>query len=564
MGIWFWDMDPHAMDDIGASAPPNEEEGGWFASTDPFFQIFGPGRSVRSEDRVQGARTVDLLYMSGSSISGQALISEGGDLVRVRDMEVDDFSHLGVAANGMLRVLESYGRLGYDVFTVEGIMGVDAGGSAPTVRSALEEWGLREVQDRTRSIMVRGISRSGIMDRSDIMAAMLVSQSLVAGHFVPHPVSVLLLNLSLSDRWEALARLGSGRYHKIPPGRLGEVRNRISRRMDRLVRSIMDGDMPEGTDITDLLTQERGSLPENRDLMRELDLESGPLDQPSPVWSIRPILRRFPSMDLPPCPRDPSFAGLLTLIGRMSRSGRVHPEVVERRDDVEVLHRRGLVSIDAWGGYHVLREHRRKGPGRDQRDVTKGVVLRAFLLSIALSLGTFTMRDVMALSPGLGPSGRVRIMLTEMCRTHLDRSLMTDPSFEVVYSVKDIDHDHIRDVSERLISEGPLVVLSPRDRLSRVISRDFSGPLGRSRGYLVLRGVHPAAVLGLRRTTRAPASAGLERPGTHRLIMTSVRRDRTVRAESILRDIRRHMFGLGYSLGTESDLEKERSLYEPG
>jgi hypothetical protein len=314
-------------------------------------------------------------------------------------------------------------------------------------------------------------------------------------------------------------------------------------------------------DASDLLAEDREALPEGRDLVRKLDLERGMLDQPDPVWSARAVLQAFPPHEgrAPPSREERDIVSFVRMGSDRSKE---HPGLSEMSREVMGLLRRGVLSIDAWGRHHILLDRRKGKRGMGHPGPLKGVMLRAFLLSSASSLGAFTFRDLIALSPGLGPPGRVRAMLTDLCRTHLTKCIMDGPPIEAVYMLRDLDLDAIRDRADGIASEGRVTLISRRDRMARVLSPEFAGTFGRGRGHLVLRGLEPAGLVGLK---RAPSGRDEGRGhGKGRLLIGSLGKGRASRSDPLVREIRRRIFELGIATVTEEELERDRSLYGPG
>jgi Lhr-like helicase len=558
LSIWFWSAEwarerPEERRDEAA------RDDGWCNSTDPYFLLYGKTYDTAAGPRVKGAAGLVLVRIRNGIEAGKAYISQGGDLVRVHDIEVRDYLDVGTASGSLLGTLDAFSRLGYDLITVEGIMGVPAPEGASAALGVLAEGGFSEPVGGGSRVLARGFSRIERIGRSVIVASMLMHQCLIDGYHFTHPLEAILRNLSIADRWEALSRLGSSRHGSISADCVKEAIGRVPMRIRDLCGSITTGEMPDVPSISDLISADREPLPEGKDLMRKLDLERGSLDQPGLVWSARQVLRSYPppdrSADLSRLERD-----LVYYVGLGSDRSKEHPGLAERSEEVDGLMRRGFLTVDAWGRHHILKDRRRTLRPRVSSEPPRGVLLRAFLLSSALSLGMFTFRDIVALSPGLGPPGRVRTMLSDLCRTHLDRYVTDEPTMEVVYLMKGLDLDRVREVSQIIADEGAVTVISPKDRMARVLSGDFSARLGGVRGHLVLKGAEPAALVGFRRAPRTHADE--QDPRTRgRLLISSVKRGHLWRADALIREVRRRMFEMGFDTVTEADLERERSLY---
>jgi len=530
---------PEDVSDNGGGKPDHL----WVPSSDPLAILEGLREDERQSRKVRGSSPRTLFLLKRGTKAGTAQMTEGPDLVRVHELEVYDHNDLLPGVEGLVRTFEAYGRLGFGSFTVESIMGIPAIESTIGAMGPLMEAGFETFPSGTAGILARGLGCEEGWTREEVVLTMLASQGLLPGSHVRHPLDVLFLLGSVADRWEVLSRLGRCRYSAGPTLRADVLGPSFAGQHRDLVRSVLEGTDPPRTrsGARDLPPME--DLPELKDLLRKHALWSGHLDQGSPVWSVEEAFGLFPAR---PAQRSVSKPKALR-VGGVKDEGDGGS-----RDRTEVR--------DVWGSKRTVRKMT-VDAGRHGRGVPKGVHIRAWALRAALALGAFTMSDLLAYSPGLGPPARLRAVLADLCRRHLRKVHQRDPSLLPLYVLEGVGAPDLMDAG----GTNAISIVSSRDRMSRVLAGDVRSTLGAG-GNIALAGGRPIASFSLRRAPKG-SSRGAPDPvqsSPRRSVFRLISHEPGSRKATVSRAVRRRLFELGIDTVTKEEIESERELYASG
>ena len=519
----------------------------WVTAGDPYLALSGAGTIRHLDPKVKGARGQTLVLLSDGKASGRAVISLSGSMIRVHELEVGEHALLGPASNALIRSLERLDVLGYDCFTLESVGGSPSGeGDNPATRAFLDE-GFGPSTSKGRSFLSRGAIFRGDIDRETVILSMLMHQGLMSGHHLSHPLEVIQRLGGIIDRWEIVSRIGSGRHGEAKSGSYREIADEAVKRFDSFVDPVISDRICELFERSGIGSRMGAiELSDLKDLKRKYGLHIGMLDQNYPVASYSELLARYPvSKDI--LHSNERLRRLLSSVEMSNRMIDAHPDMDEDPSGMRELLKAGLIRVDGWGRYSVI-DRRAIDSGHGDKRVTRGVMLRAWILYIARSLGMFTFRDLMNCSPRLGPPGRVGIMLKDLCRRHLERSIVADPIPETVYCIKDVDLDPVKRMKGR---EGISSVISPTDRMARVLGPLLTGGKGVARGHLFLEGASQIA------SVRFRSAPSYRTDPLRRLVISSIAYSRGVDRRSALRMIRKRMYGLGYDVRTEDEFDDE-------
>ncbi|MDG6225174.1 MAG: DEAD/DEAH box helicase [Candidatus Thermoplasmatota archaeon] len=529
--------------------PPMDRSPLWVTAGDPYLALSGAGTIRHLDPKVKGARGQTLVLLSDGKPSGKAVISLSGNLIRVHELEVGEHALLGAGSGSLVRSLERLDALGYDCLTLESVGGAPSGeGDNPATRAFLEKGFVRSTTEGS-SFLSRGAVLRCDIDMETVILSMLFHQGLIEGHHLSHPLEVIQRLGGISDRWEIASRLGSGRYGEIRSGSYADMAEDTVDRFEDIVDSVK-GDRPciPAGPAPVRATTRTIDLSDLKDLKRKYGLLTGMLDQVLPVASYGGLLARFP-----PTERTPRHKvrrnRLLSSVEASHGMIDPHPDMDDDPSGMKALLKGGLVSLDGWGRYSVI--HRPSEADKGKRRVAKGVLLRAWILFIARSLGMFTFRGLMNCSPRLGPPGRVRIMLKDLCASHLDRFIIADPMPGTLYCLKDLDFDAVEKVKKK---EGISSVISPKDRMARVLSSLSIGGRKVPRGHLFLSGASLLASVRFRSASASGASA------SRRLVISSFHCAPGMDRRSVLRSIRKSMYSLGYDVMTREEMDAYREI----
>jgi len=572
------DMDAH--DRLWLAAPkdngPEARNGSGteltvMTSCDPFLVITGNATEGLEREHVRDALPALIeanIAEGGSPI--QARASERRDLVLFRELSISDYSMVGSAGSMMMGAVKLYERLGYEVFCIDGLMGVPAGDTTPILLGPLKEGGFVPVRTEKGLVLIRGCEEGRGLDRERILGEMLSRQGLLPGRRKRHPVEVLELLGGISDRWELLSRLGTSRY----PRALGLNKDAFSSRQKTLwygIGRVLNGeDGCPGINSPLNLSEQMESLPEIRDLARGLGLWKVMLDQPGPVWALEEEALKSP----PPSPGSSVSLGKGSrkLVERLLAGGRkASTDILKASDgdrEAAELVRSGLAVQDAWGDHQFPYDDSRFGRAHRRRShqEPKGLIQRKWLIRCAIALGLFTMGDLLDYSPNLDDPCKVRSMLNELSRGPLKRKLYYDSGPVLVHGVPGaFDAPFDQDTRGPIEGTG-LTLISPKDRMARVLAGDVRALLSRRQGFLVMKGTRCLSTVNIVRSTygRRKGGNGDVGPsyGGATLMIKKVWMDLRLRRSDLLRDIKRAFFEHGSKVLTMEEGIGLEELYK--
>ncbi len=539
-------------------------------SKDPSLVITGNAMEELEREHVRDtlpALLEGILPEGASPI--QARVSERRDLVLFRELSIRDYSLVGSAGKLIMDAVRLYENLSYEVFCIDGLMGVPAGDTTPRLLTPLMEGGFSPVQTEKGPVLILGCEEGRGLDRERVLWEMLSRQGLLPEKRKRHPVEVLELLGGISDRWELLSRLGTSRY---PRGR-GLNRDAFSSRQKALwdgLGRILKGE-PLWSDIPAPveLSEQMESLPEIRDLARGLGLFKVLLDQPNPVWAFEEEAIRAP----PPSP------GTLASLDKASRklverllavSRKASSDILKASDvgdEVTELVKSGLAVQDAWGGHQFPFDDSRFGRAHRRRDPNepKGLRQRKWLIRCAVALGLFTMGDLLEYSPSLDDPCKVRTMLNELSRGPLTRKLYYDSGPVLVHGVPEAFEAPPGPPTSGQLEGTELTLISPRDRMARVLAGDVRALLSRRQGFLVMKGTRCLSTVNIVRSTygrRKDGNVGVGPSyGGATLMIKKVWMDLRLKRPVLLRDIKRAFFEHGSKVLTIEEGPGLEELY---
>jgi hypothetical protein len=182
------------------------------------------------------------------------------------------------------------------------------------------------------------------------------------------------------------------------------------------------------------------------------------------------------------------------------------------------------------------------------------------------SLGMFTLEDMMNYSPGLDDRCKMRKLLKDLSEDVLDRFLVIDSGIELVYRTKELRENGNDTASDCLKDDEGLVIISPKDRISRVISQDVKRVISRGHGFTVLKGGKPVAMLSLKKLNRnlRYTEFGDQLQGMSSLENWIIGRswiDLRYKRDRLMREIRKYFFNRGCRLLSEEEKRNVENLY---
>jgi Lhr-like helicase len=539
-------------------------------SKDPSLVITGDATEELEREHVRGTLPALLeAYHPERAFYVQARTSERRDLVLFRELSISDYSLVGSAGNMIMDAVKLYEHLGYEVFCIDGLMGVPAGDTAPRLLGPLEMGGFSPLMTEKGTVLIRGCEEGRGLDRERILGEMLSRQGLLPESRKRHPVEVLELLGGISDRWELLSRLGTSRY----PNAYGLNKDAIAFRQKMLWDGLGRGLKGEPDDhcipAPLELSEKMESLPEIRDLARGLGLWKVILDQPGPVWAFEEEALRAP----PPPPG--SFASLdkasrklverLLAVSRKASSDIL--KALEGDGGAAELVRSGLAVQDAWGDHQFPFDDSRFGRAHRRRDQQepKGLRQRKWLIRCANALGLFTMGDLIEYSPTLDDPCKVRSMLNELSRGPLARKLYYDSGPVLVHGVPEAFAAHPGPDPPYPMDGTGLTLISPRDRMARVLAGDVRALLSRRQGFLVMKGTRCLSTVSIVRSSYGRRKGGNEGIGPSyggaKLMIKKVWMDLRLKRSDLLRDVKRAFFEHGSKVLTVEEGSGLEDLY---
>lgn len=539
-------------------------------SSDPAVSMIHPDDSWIEDERVRGGKNRKLTMISkdGSKV-GYCHILETSDMVRIIQVEVDDYEMIESSALSLLGTIECYERLGYEVFTIEGFLGIPAGEAAEIAVKILLDSGFSRTRTPKGQILVKGCPVKFGLSRSSILREILKRQGLLPGHHLEHPLQIILALGSVNDRWELLSRLGSVRYPRASEIKEESIRDLISDGFKGIRKSVDSEDESSGILWDPITSNGSERLSDQKDLAKRFSLRKGMMDQPGEVWSLIDLFKRFPR---PTCKRSdrlqPGEGGILQKINRGPRSEldgyiRTHGLL----SCADSLLKEGMLLEDAWGKYEYPFRDGRIGdePLPSLIKVPKGRMEEIWTLKHCSNLGIFTVQDLINYSPNLVHRSKLKKILSEITGKHLTRFLSPDLGMSVVYTLNGIEVENGESEGDEKDAQG-LILISPRDRISRVVSPDIRIRLSRVSGFSVFRGEKAVALISIKKMKKAFKNTGFGEPvkGSSHLENYIIKKawvDLRFRKKELLREIKKAFFNMGYQLVTDDEKLKIESLY---
>ncbi|MFW3147160.1 MAG: DEAD/DEAH box helicase [Thermoplasmatota archaeon] len=556
--------DLHSYDDM-------EDDLLLLPSTDPAVSIVVPDDGWIEKERVRGAHDVKVIILDNGRMEGSIHILETLDSIRIRNIEVEEYGSLDRVPRAVLDLVDAYERMGFRIFIIDKFMGVPAGETVEEVVSPLIGSGFSSSATPTGSILVKGCGITRGLTRDRLLSSMLARQGLIEGHSRQHPMEVLYQLGSINDRWEVLSRIGRFRYQRTKPVDQEYLETLVYRRWDGLKKKVTNGMAEDGSSLQ--IEQVTGNeyLADMKDLAKKLSLKRGRLDQPGGPWSIQPFFRIYPAP-----PRSEMRSLSSEAVDVLSRVGEMDSATLDQFINVhgyssgaEELLDKGYILADAWGSYSAPFNDGRylQTRRRQRREPHRGLAERCWTVLCCLNLGSFTARDLCHYSPDLLDDSKIKLILGDLAETILDVTLSLDLGFEVVYTLKDMDSPEMTTKRHRNSNgTGNLTIISPKDRMYRVLSDDvrmrrFKGP-----GFFILDGIRPVAVISMKKLSKPLRNTefGEQLAGASNLEYWILKRawlDLRYRRGKLLRDIRRVFFEHGIQLITDDEKAKIESLY---
>ncbi|MGA1872194.1 MAG: DEAD/DEAH box helicase [Thermoplasmatota archaeon] len=570
LSIWFWSGRKDVLHDKRfREAGSTDDEICLMTSSDPGAVLTGKWTTWGEKEPVRGSTTTVLLAMKNGHQIGRVVILETLDLIRISDIEVDDFDSILEVSTALCRWIEIYEKMGYGTFIIEMIMGIPAGEAAMGAVGVFLSKGFSVEETPKGEVLVRGAEVTRGISREDMLYSMFRAQGLVEGYRWSHPVEIISKLGSIVDRWELLSRMGSTRYRRLttPDPEPLKIKNELE--WSSATSGAEIGTEDNGVDWSDVLSHAGVALSDIKDLTKKFSLVRGMMDQPYPVWSLEQEFSRFPSPSKSVMGKmAPELVSLLSKISKMDHS-EITPFIRSHKLDkeVETLLRMGLIVEDPWGDPRTdLVHHPRHGPDtRQGRKTARGLDQRKWLLRNARRLSVFTMEDLINYSPELDDPGKVRFLIGDMVGDTLDKFIISDSGFQVIYVLKDLEAIGVAKCPppEEL---KELTVISPKDRMSRVVMNDIKGTIAKGHGFSIFKGGRPVALISIRKLKRPVKNTefGEMVKGSTSLEYWSVKKawvDLRFRRKDLLKSIRRAFYSLGCQLITDDEKMKLESLY---
>jgi len=178
----------------------------------------------------------------------------------------------------------------------------------------------------------------------------------------------------------------------------------------------------------------------------------------------------------------------------------------------------------------------------------------------------FTLEDMMNYSPGLDDRCKVRKMLLELSKGPLRRVLIIDSGIELVYRDGYADERTGNDQMDQIDGDNGLIVISPKDRISKVLSLDVKKVISRGHGFMVFRDGRPVAMLSLKKLNShiRHTEFGESLQGMSSLENWIINRswiDMRQKRDSLMREIRKYFFDRGCRLLSEEEKRNVENLY---
>ncbi|MGA1822663.1 MAG: DEAD/DEAH box helicase [Thermoplasmatota archaeon] len=571
VSLWLWNGGAFGRQPVSNPRDPNESTM-IVPGTDHCLIFTGQEPKWIESDHVRGSRSVRLILCRGSTPEATCQILEMPDLIRVSDIEFWNFSEIGRLSGHVVQGLLNYLKLEYSVFVIEKIMGIPGGEAAKNSVDRFIEAGFSAVETPKGSLLISGADIQHNVTREDIIRSIFKNQHLAENDHADHPLKILTLLGSIADRWEILSRMSSSRHRRLSGLIHLDTEHRITMFMNRLISEIQGSDVAEEIRWEDVLSRSTEKLADMKDLSKRFNLSRGILDQSTLVWSSGSFFRNFPP------PTRGSSRGLsdrekeLLVRTILGDQGDIEP-ILKDPDNVRIfsdLVKKGFLLEDPWGSKKpVVLDDRygfmgKKGRHRRSRH-HRGVLQRAWVLMASRALGMFTLEDMINYSPALDDRCKMRKILKELSEKHIERFIVVDSGIDVVYRSGKPEEDPTDNPMFQNDDSG-LVVISPKDRISRVVAQDIRRVISRGHGFMVFKGGKPVAMLSVKKLNRnlRHTEFGENLQGMSSLENWIVNRswiDLRHKRDRLMREIRKYFFSRGCRLLSEEEKRNVENLY---
>jgi hypothetical protein len=567
--IWVWHPSSDPVS-IRIDASVNSSRMKALSSSDPAILMAGLKPFWIDNEKVRGGTTSQLIIVNQGRTEGIAGLIETQDLVRIADIESEEFDLISEVTRTIIQGLEVISKQGYEAFVIERIMGIPAGEAVSTSVEMFLKNGFRVEETPKGLVLIKGPPVLRGVKRGSILLEMFRSQGLVEKHNWSHPLEVVVKLGSVVDRWEMLSRLGSVRYRRLATAEIGAIRRKQESEWSLILNQVEGGsEVKRENGWEDILSSSGERLSEMRDLTKRFSLKRGVMDQPYPVWSLEEEFLRYPppskgiSRSIPAGEKE-----LLKKIRKLS------PEEIDPflrtnvwKKEVEELLRAGMLLEDGWGGISAP-FHDERYSSTEQRTLSKvprGITQRNWLMRNALRLTVFTMEDMLNYSPEFDDRSKVRALMNGLIGTALDRYITIEFGFQLLYCVKGFDPKILMKENDGAEFKR-YTVISPKDRMARVVSHDIRGTIAKGHGFPIFQGGRPVALISIKKLSRLARNVefGDNIQGTSSLEYWSLKKawvDLRFRRTELLKNIRKAFYNLGCQLITDDEKIKLESLY---
>ena len=564
--IWIWNGEKDPKIYFKKFAPADLsllENDGPFRNSDPVLSLTGMDQGWVEKEKVRSTITSQYWITDREGERASWTVLEGMDLISVRSLEIEEYSRLEELVKRASESIMDYSRLGYRVIKIEKIMGVPSGEAASKAQQPFLENTFKNMSTTKGSILILSPPVKREVRSSDVLKTMLVHQKLYPGSHLNHPLQAVEMLGGIADRWELLSRIGAKRNSRLSDSDTSRVESHIERYWRVLLSKVMDGKEPELEGWDPLLLPSFEEISELKDLSKRFGLHRGMMDQPSPVWSFRRELERFMKMDKVESYRLPErYLQLMDMassktVEEWNNSLRIKGSAKDGQSLIEY----GLALEDPWGTIIPMRAPSRKSKN-GSKGIIKGVVQRAQIMRCAHALGAFSMENLLDYAPCLGDVPKVRMMLNDLCKGPLKIAFDKDSEGDLIYLTEDPPAGELIDTSE----EEDYIIISPRDRMWRVLSSLLRGIMTRGKGYLVLKGSRPVAHLIMRKMAKSPRKDEEYDTGPSRMkkeywMIKKAWLDPRIPRNSLMRAIRKRFFDLGVEIMSMDEKLKIEDLY---
>jgi hypothetical protein len=562
--IWIWMKERVTRKLMKTTDPEGSiQEDGPFRNGDAAMVLAGRDIGWLEKEKVKSTVTSQFNIIDDEGDRAVWTILERMDRISVRTLEIEEYSNLKDLVQRSHHSLEVYSRMGYDSLRIEKILGVPAGDAAPRARDSFIEGGYIQVSTLKGPVLQKSPSCEATIKTNDVMRTMLKKQNIYPGHHIEHPLQVIETLGGISDRWEILSRTGSRRGARLIFGNTSRVRELLDHRWRDLIRDIEHKNPVSESNWDSIMPGSYEDITGMKDLSKRFGLHQGMMDQESIVWTFRRELERFHRINPPDRIMTPErllvkYHDSSNLsVDEWNNSLRIGGD----KDTGQNLVGMGFASEDPWGTIIPFRNLTRNVERKKSLN-PRGVLQRAHVLRCAIALGAFRMEELMEYAPRISDISKVRAILKDLLEGPLE--LITDEEGEGdrIYRLRNMDQQSME------IEDDPeeFIIISPKDRMWRVISSFFRGLLTRGRGFIVLKGPRPVAHLIMRKMTKTPRKEeGFDShqsiSGKEYWMIKKAWLDPRHPRDEMMRSIRKKFFEFGLEVMTEDEKLKIEDLY---